>query len=396
MTDLDPIADVIADLREGKIIVLVDDEKRENEGDLVCAAEHVTPQVINFMLRVGRGMLFVALDGDVCERLDLSPPTTVNTTQRGTNYTISVDAAARFGVTTGVSASDRATTIRTLIDPDTRPGDLDRPGHIQPVRAKRGGTLVRAGHTEGIVDLCRLAKLKPGGVGIEVMNEDGTMARLDDLRKLCAEHQLKMCSVADVIGQRLRREKLVERIECVPFENEFGAWNLIAYRSEVDPLIHVALVCGDLGQTDADGDPIDIADPILVRMHSQNLLGDVFGDVEQPSGETLYHAMRRIQSEGRGAVVYLRHERMGSGLLRRLQTLHFAQQHDDDDDRPHIGQNHATPGMKPPADKGDYGIGSQILRDLGIRKLRLLTNHPFHPTALEGFGLSIDEFVPLD
>jgi 3,4-dihydroxy 2-butanone 4-phosphate synthase/GTP cyclohydrolase II len=394
MPELDPITDVLADLRQGKIVVLVDDEKRENEGDLVCAAEFVTPQVINFMLRVGRGMLFVSLDGNVCERLDLSPPTTVNTTQRGTNYTISVDAAARFGITTGVSAADRATTIRTLIDPATRPGDLDRPGHIQPVRAKRGGTLVRAGHTEGIVDLCRLAKLKPGGVGIEVMNEDGTMARLDDLKKLCAEHDLKMCSVADVIGQRLRREKLVERIETVPFENALGKWTLIAYRSEVDPLIHVALVCGDLGRTDAHGEPIDIDEPILVRMHSQNLLGDVFGDVEQPSGETLHHAMRRIQREGRGAVVYLRHERMGSGLLRRLQTLHFARQ-SDEDDRPHIGQNHATPGMKPPADKGDYGIGSQILCDLGIRKLRLLTNHPFHPTALEGFGLSIDEFVPL-
>jgi 3,4-dihydroxy 2-butanone 4-phosphate synthase / GTP cyclohydrolase II len=390
-----PIAEILDDLRAGRMIVLVDDEDRENEGDLVCAAEFVTPQAVNFMLREGRGMMCVALAAELCDRLQLEPQGRVNTTQRGTAYTVSVDADARFGITTGVSASDRATTIRVLADPQTRPADLARPGHMQPLRARPGGVLRRAGQTEGSVDLCRLAGLRPAAVIIEVMNEDGTMARRDDLHAFCDRHQLRMCSVADVISHRLQREKLIRRIDQSPFETEYGRFELIAYESDVDPMPHVALVLGDVGRLDATGQPEPISEPVLVRMHSHNLLGDVFGDTSQPSGRTLQAAMRMIQREGRGAIVYLRHAQMGAGLLRRLQTV----RQDDaqapyPDDAP-VGRTHATPGMRPPVDKRDYGIGSQILRDLGLRKLRLITNHPFTPTALAGFGLSIEQFVPV-
>ena len=395
-----PIPDILEDLRDGKIIVLTDDEDRENEGDLVCAAEHCTAEVINFMLNHGRGMLFVAVDGVTCDRLDLPPQTAVNTTQRGTAYTVTVDAGARFGITTGVSAAERAQTIRTLAHPDTRPSDLDRPGHIQPLRARDGGVLVRTGHTEGITDLCRLAGLTPVGVGIEVMNEDGSMARQTQLDELCAAHGLRSCSVADVIEYRMQRDLLVERIDTIPFTNEIGEWTLVAYRSLVDPFPHVALVCGDLGRTDGSGHPIDTHDPVLVRMHSQNLLGDVFGDIQQPSHQTLRQSMRMIQEAGRGAVVYLRHEGMGRGLLKRLQTAVpvGGAAGKPGDDGPRFGQ---TPEPAKASDRvptpntNDYGIGSQILRDLGVKRLRLISNHPFTPAALSGFGLDIAEFVPV-
>ncbi len=386
-----PINDILNDLRSGRVIVLLDDERRENEGDLICAAEHVTPDVINFMLREGRGMLFVAVDGATCDRLDLPPATAVNTTQRGTAYTVSIDAAAKFGVTTGVSAGDRATTVARLASADAQPSDFDRPGHVQPVRARDGGVLVRAGHTEGITDLCRLAGLQPVGVGIEVMNDDGTMARGDDLRRLCDEHGLKMCSVADVIQHRLERDRLITRIDDAPFRNAHGDWRLIAYSSVVDDLPHVALVCGDVGKLDAGGKPVDIDAPVLVRMHSQNLLGDVFGDAANPSGRTLDASMRAIQEAGRGAIVYLRHDKMGAGLLKRLQTF----KRPDTDDSPAIGQMDGPPSHDNPPTTGAYGIGCQILRDLGIRQIRLLTNHPFQPTALDAFGLQIAGFESL-
>ena len=399
------IPDILDELRAGRLIVLIDDEARENEGDLVCAAQHVTPESINFMVQQGRGVLCLALAGAVCDRLELAPQSLVNTALHGTAFTVSVDADARFGVTTGVSASDRAKTIRVAIDEKTRPTDLRRPGHIHPLRARDGGVLVRAGQTEGSVDLCRLAGLKPAGVIIEIMNEDGTMARLTDLTKLCDEHGLKMCSVADIIHYRLEREHLVERVDTVPFDSEWGRFTLIAYRSAVDLLPHVALVCGDVGKLDTTGSPIEIDEPVLVRMHSQNLLGDVFGATNEPSGRTLRAAMRAIHQTGQGAIVYLRHEGMGHGLIKRLQSMQaprdvpqiggdrsridsLAEATGSIDSRP-AGDDHA------PAIKRDYGIGSQILRDLGIRKLQLLTNHPIHPTALDGFGLSIVEFVPV-
>ena len=393
---MDHITDILDDLRAGKMIVLVDDEQRENEGDLVCAAEHAAPEVINFMLHQGCGMLCVALSGAVCDRLDLTPQTAVNTAPRSTAYTISVDAHQRFGITTGVSAADRSTTIRLMASADTTVNDLARPGHVQPLRARDGGVLVRAGQTEGSVDLCRLAGLAQAAAIIEIMNPDGTMARRPDLETLCRRHGLKMCSVADVIQYRMRREKLIERTDAVPFENEFGPFQLLAYRSQVDPLSHVALVCGNVGCVNGDGAPLEIDSPVLVRMHRQNLLGDVFGDRGQPSGRILGQALKAIQQRGEGALVYLRHEGVGQGLLRRLQTLALPDRDRGADADPAIiGPSATTPGVEPPTNQGDYGIGAQILRDLGIRRLRLLTNHPFHPLALEGFGLEITEFVPL-
>lgn len=371
------------------MIVLVDDEQRENEGDLVCAAEHVTPEIVNFMLREGRGMLCVALEGPICDRLELEPQGRVHTAPRGTAYTISVDADPRFGVTTGVSAADRARTAQVLIHPETRPEDLTRPGHVQPLRARDGGSLVRAGQTEGSVDLCKLAGLRGGAVIIEVMNEDGSMARRPELERMCQKHDLKMCSVADVIGHRLQREKLVQRIDSLPVENDCGQFTLIAYHSAVDPLPHVALVAGDIGKLDATGHPIEQDAPILVRMHSQNLLGDVFGDVTQPSGKTLRQAMKMIHKEGRGALVYLRHGGAGTGLLKRLQTTTQL----GDEEATRLGDAQETPGLMPPRHMGAYGIGCQILRDLGIQRMRLITSHPFTPTALSGYGLTIDEFV---
>jgi 3,4-dihydroxy 2-butanone 4-phosphate synthase/GTP cyclohydrolase II len=255
---------------------------------------------------------------------------------------------------------------------------------------------VRGGQTEGSVDLCRLAGLRPAAAIIEIMNEDGTMARADDLRRFCEKHELKMCSVADVIHHRLAREKLVERIAEAPFENELGQWRLIAYGSVVDSLPHVALVCGDVGQLDAIGQPVEHDEPVLVRMHSQNLLGDVFGDAAQPSHRTLTASMRAIQQAGRGAVVYLRHEMMGSGLLKRLQTLQRLGEHPPDDDRPRFGQMDGPPSHESPPTVGAYGIGCQILRDLGVHEIRLLTNHPFQPAALAGFDLHIAEFVAVE
>ncbi|BAM02201.1 3,4-dihydroxy-2-butanone-4-phosphate synthase [Phycisphaera mikurensis] len=396
----DPIVPVVEALRAGRIAVLIDDEQRENEGDLLCAAEHATPEVINFMLTHGRGMLFVALDGETCDRLDLPPQHRVNTTQRGTAYTLTVDAAEAFGVTTGVSTADRSATIRRLAAADAEPGDFDRPGHVQPLRAREGGTLVRAGHTEGLIDLMRLAGCRPAAVGIEVMNPDGTMARQSDLDRLCREHALPACSVADLIGHRLERDRLVRRVTERPLTNAFGDWTLIAYSSDVDPFPHVALVKGDVGAADPLGRVADDPEPVLVRMHSQNLLGDVFGDREQPSGETLEASMAMIERAGRGAVVYLRHEAMGRGLVRDLHTRRATLADGPPD--PHDERVRPDPDRAAAADtpavvhKSDHGIGCQILRDLGVRKLKLITRHPGHPAqrgSLAGFGLEIDSEV---
>jgi len=392
-----PIPDILDDLRAGKMIVLVDDEQRENEGDLVCAAQFATPETMNFMLREARGMMCVPMTGAVCDRLDLPPQSGQNTSQRTTAYTVSVDAHDRFGVTTGVSAADRSRTCKVLADPNTRPSDLAKPGHMHPLRARGGGVLVRAGQTEGSVDLCKLAGLEPVSVIIEIMNEDGSMARRGDLLAFCKKHDLKMCSVADVIHHRLERDTLVRRVERVPFENALGRWHLNVYASEVDPLPHVALTCGDVGEPDGMGGSVPVTAPVMVRMHSQNLLGDVFGDVSQPSGRTLEAAMRMIQREGRGAVVYMRHEGMGTGVLKRLQTLALS----PDEEAARVeairpGESELQPSLHEQVDKQGYGIGCQVLRDLGLLNLRLITNHPFTPGALSGFGLSIDSFVPIE
>ncbi|MEM9250928.1 MAG: 3,4-dihydroxy-2-butanone-4-phosphate synthase [Planctomycetota bacterium] len=392
-----PVGDVIDQLAAGRLVVLADDASRENEGDLVVAAEHATPEAINFMLTHGRGMMCVALDGPTCDRLALEPLSKVNTSQRSTAYTVTVDAAERFGITTGVSASDRSATITRLADPAATPTDFDRPGHVQPLRSRDGGVLVRAGQTEGSVDLCKLAGLRPAAVIIEVMNADGSMARRDDLARLCDAHGLTMCTVADVIEHRLQQDRLVERIADQPIDTAYGPFRLIAYRAAVDALPHVALVKGDLARWDDRGRPIDVDEPVLVRMHSQNLLGDVFAEKTTDSASTLHAAMGMIQRQGRGAIVYLRHERMGTGLLRELQTLRHPLGSALDDvqpDHPITGPDEATSASR--RDASSYGIGCQVLRDLGIRRLDLITDHPFTPTALSGFGLSIDRFVPVE
>ncbi|MEX2672569.1 MAG: 3,4-dihydroxy-2-butanone-4-phosphate synthase [Phycisphaeraceae bacterium] len=379
-----PLDEIVQELRAGRMIVLVDDEKRENEGDLVCAAEHVTPEIVNFMTKHARGVLCVAMDGADCDRLELTPQSPVNTAQLATAFTVTVDAHARFGVTTGVSATDRSTTIRMLADPATTPPDFSRPGHINPLRAREGGVLVRTGQTEGSVDLARMAGLRPAAAIIEIMNDDGTMARLDDLTTLCQKHNLKMCKVADIVAARLGREKLVERLEQVPFDSEFGQFNLVAYRSKVDPLPHIALCLGRVGQQ-------ELHEPTLVRVHAQNLLGDVFNDRAHPSGRTLRQSMKRVQEAGEGAIIYLRQDSMGEGLLKQLHERqtpavgNLSDESEADDNNPHR-PDHAT----------NIGIGSQILRDLGLHQLRLLTNHPQPYGGLEGFGLEIAEFVPLD
>ncbi len=375
---LAPIDEILEELRAGRIVVLVDDEQRENEGDLICPAQFVTPQVINFMVTVGRGLLCVALDGEICDRLELSPQSGTNSSQMTTAYTVTVDAHERHGVTTGISAADRAKTVQLLGDPAATAADFAKPGHVNPLRARDGGVLVRTGQTEGSVDLCKLAGIEPAAAIIEVMNDDGTMARLPQLKEVCRRHRLKMCSVADLIAYRVEREQLVERIDEAPIETPEGKFNLIAYRSKVDALPHVALTCGRVGRG-----PID--EPVLVRMHSQDLLGDVFGETGRGTGDTLHRAMRMIQQAGEGAIVYMRQDGMGTGLLQRLQTLH-------------LDPSQQAPGAAEIAkvmDKFDFGVGSQVLRDLGLRKLRLITNHPRKLHSLEGFGLTIDEHVPL-
>jgi len=391
------IPDILDDLKAGKMIVLVDDEKRENEGDIVCAAQFASPETMNFMLQQARGMMCVAMAGEVCDRLELPPQSASNTAHRSTAYTVSVDAGQRFGLTTGVSAADRSRTCKVLADPESRPNDLDRPGHMHPLRARAGGVLVRAGQTEGSVDLCKLAGLEPVATIIEIMNDDGTMARRDDLEVFCKTHELKMCSVADIIHHRIERDKLVERVERVPFENEFGHWQLNVYHSQVDAMPHVALTCGVVGDPDGCGGSVPITESTLVRMHSQNLLGDVFGDTSQASGQTLRDSMRMIQAAGQGAIVYLRHEGMGTGVLKRLQTLALSpEQEQQREEAVRIGDAHESPGTAPREDRHGYGIGCQILRDLGLLHLRLITNHPFTPQAIGGFGLSIEAFVAVE
>ncbi len=372
-----PINEILEDLRAGKMIVLVDDERRENEGDLVCAGQFVTPAVVNFMVTEARGMLCVAMDWAECDRLELPPQAAVNTSPMSTGYTLTVDAHERYGITTGVSASDRATTITRLADPAATPADFSRPGHIQPLRARDGGVLVRTGQTEGSVDLCRMAGLEPVAAIIEVMNEDGTMARLPQLEAFCERHHLKMTKVADLVARRLAEENFVTRGEQANLETDAGPFRLLTYTSMVDPFPHVVLGAGRVGEK-------PIHEPVLVRVHAQNLVGDVFGDRSNPTDKTLHRSMQLIQQAGEGAILYLRQDTLGDGTLGHLRT---------------------ASGKPPEVDRVlaairrdarfNVGIGSQILRDLGIRRLRLLTDHPQRYHSLDGFGLEVAQFVPL-
>jgi 3,4-dihydroxy 2-butanone 4-phosphate synthase/GTP cyclohydrolase II len=397
---LSPIPEILDELRAGRMVILIDDENRENEGDLILPAEKVSPDAINFMLSVARGYLCLSLTGADCDRLDLTPQASVNTSVRSTPFTVSIDGAPKHGFTTGVSAFERAKTIQLAIDPATGPDDFVRPGHINPLRARDGGVLVRTGQTEGSVDLCRLAGLHPSSLVIEIMREDGQMARVPDLEKICEKHNLKMCSVAQVIHHRLEREALVHRMDApndTAIENAFGRFGLIAYESVVDALPHIALTVGGVGGSGTNGSVTPMDEPVLVRMHQRRLLGDVFSDkTSSPDGstrDTLEAAMRAIQNEGCGVIVYLRPEGVGDGLDNRL--LAIRRPNDTNADAPDLTIPSTKGGSGVPPEMRQYGVGGQILRDLGIRKIRLLTNNPRSFPGLDGFGLEIVEHVPL-
>ncbi|MCA9294227.1 MAG: 3,4-dihydroxy-2-butanone-4-phosphate synthase [Phycisphaerales bacterium] len=389
-SSLSTVEEVLDDLRAGKMVVLVDDEDRENEGDLIMPAQFVTPEAITFMLTHARGYLCLCLTEGDCERLDLPPQSPKNTSVRETPFTVSIDGHPKHGFTTGVSAHERAKCIQMAIDPHYGPDEFVRPGHINPLRSRDGGTLVRIGQTEGSVDLCRLAGLRPQAVLLEIMRDDGQMARRPDLEVFCEKHRLKMCSIAQVIQYRLARESLVKRIEPVsgtPIKTAFGEFNLIAYESQVDALPQLALTVGGVGALGGDGHAARHDEPVLVRMHRRDLLGDVFHDLSTSgvgaTADTLHAALKRIATEGRGAVVYLRPEGLGDGLSQRLTAIR----------RP-AGMR-AGMSSQVPMHLREFGIGGQILRDLGLSRLRLLTNHPKELPGLEAFGLEIVDQLDL-
>jgi len=370
------VEEAIAEIKAGRMVVVVDSPDRENEGDLTIAADHVTPEAINFMAKHARGLICLALEEGRCDDLGLYPMTNHNEAPLRTAFTVSVEA--RTGVSTGISAADRAHTIKVAIDPAAKPGDLVQPGHVFPLRARGYGVLERMGQTEAAVDLARLAGHTPAGVICEIMNDDGTMARVPDLATYCAQHGLKMITVSDLVAYRRRTERLVERIAIADMPTRYGPFSAYGYRSVIDGQQHVALVCGD----------VDGAKDVLIRVHSECLTGDVFGSFRCDCGEQLERAMSQIAQEGTGVLLYLAQEGRGIGLLNKLRAYELQEQgYDTVDANVHLGF---------PVDSRDYSVGYQILADLGLTSIRVLTNNPRKLEGLDGYGLTVTEQLPIE
>lgn len=374
---LDRIEDAIADLRDGKVVIVVDDADRENEGDFLVASRHATPEVVNFMATHGRGLICVSLTDKRCRELDLPSMVSNNTSSHETAFTVSVDLLGK-GCTTGISASDRSKTIQALIDPATRPDDLGRPGHIFPLRAKDGGVLRRAGHTEAAVDLSRMAGMEPSGVIVEIMNEDGSMARLPELMEIASRFSMRIISIEDLIKYRLEKESDIERVVAVDMPTSFGDFKLIAYRHLATGQEHLALIKGDWTKDE----------PVLVRVHSSCMTGDIFGSCRCDCGPQLHKALEMIDEVGKGVLLYMNQEGRGIGLLNKLKAYKLQEQGKDTvEANLELGFN---------MDERDYGVGAQILRDLGVGKMKLLTNNPTKRAGLIGYGLEIVERVPIE